>query len=765
MATDSAPRPRRMYWQLPVFALGVTAAVLAWRYFPQNGLAESRNVEQDRYSLRQTLGRRPVNVAEVQALLAKLGDDGTRSNGDAEVAFVQGSAYLLLAEQGPGEQAAENWKRANALFAECDGGKLAEKQDRAKLAFRAAKAAAGAGVGDPAALLPQLEVLPPGEEPGERGRLLAEVCLRVNPPNVKRAKTELAAYLSGPARGSPDHAARYKMLLADLCATTGETDKARSWLKEVTDPVATAMQAEAKLRLARLAQADGDVNEAVKLFQSAEALPNLPAAVQAVVRYETGRGLMQMNNPVAARDCLLKVAESNTPVGAAANVRLAELAAKDLDPTAGVANLETALKGIKAAGEWNNPHVGIADLRGACETVISACKSAGKFPFAARAADLYSPVAESGRDRELWAEVMAAWGNAPNTADPADKLKLAAAEFAKLADTRPDAEKTALYQKAVAAYQSAGDTASANAILSKLSSAPGATADVQASAQFQRAEALIAENKLDDGVKLLGEVANGGGTLGTKATLKLALVYAAEGKRTLSATPADAAGRKQVEYAVLLLTQLANKTYTSADERVCHQEALYELGKLQLSRQTLPWLYNCSDAEMRFRRLVSEYPAGEFADRGGMFLAIALSQLARPDGKGEVPPADAAAKLAEARKLFEGLGKSKEKYVRTQADIRLPHTLFHMREFDALAADGPKLADKYKGQVEELIILNFLFSAHTATDRPDRAKPVLERMEKAFADLPAERYTGEMPELTKAYWVDQLDKLRKRLVK
>lgn len=765
MATDSAPRPRRMYWQLPVFALGVTAAVLAWRYFPQNGYADTRGVEQDRYSLKQCLGRRPVNLAEVQALLTKLGEDGTTAGGNSEVAFVQGSAYLLLAEQGPGDQAAENWKKANSLFAECDGSKLAEKQDRARLAFRSAKAAAGAGTGDPAALFTQLDIVPPGEEPGERGRLLAEVCLRMNPPQVKRAKTELAAYLSGPARGSPDHAARYKMLMADLCATTGETANARTWLKEIGDPVTTPVQAEAKLRLARLAQAEGDVNEAVKLFQSAEALPNLPAAVQAVVRYETGRGLMQMNNPAAARDCLLKAAEGNTPVGVAAHVRLAELAAKELDPSVGVANLEAALKGVKAAGEWANPHVGIAELRGACEAVIGACKSAGKFPFAARAADLYSPVAENGRDRELWAEVMAAWGNAPNTADPAEKLKLAAAEFARLADSRPDAEKTALLQKAATAYQSAGDTASANGILAKLSSAPGATADVQASAQFQRAVALIAENKLDEGVKVLNAVANGDGTVATKAMLKLALVYAAEGEKTLSAAPTDAAGRKQVEYAVLLLTQLANKTFTTADERACHQEALYELGKLQLRKQSMPWLHNPSDAEMRFRRLVSEYPASEFADRGCMFLAIALSQLARPDGKGEVAPADATAKLAEARKLFEGLGKSKERYVRTQSDIRLAQTLFHLREFDALAADGLKLADKYKGQVEELIILSFVFSGHTATDRPDRAKPVLERMEKAFTDLPAERYTGEMPELTKPYWADQLDKLRKRLAK
>ncbi len=78
MATDTAPRPaRRMYWQLPVFALGVTAAVLAWRYFPQTGLADTRGVEQDRFSLRQSVARRPADLAEVQSLLAKLGDAGT----------------------------------------------------------------------------------------------------------------------------------------------------------------------------------------------------------------------------------------------------------------------------------------------------------------------------------------------------------------------------------------------------------------------------------------------------------------------------------------------------------------------------------------------------------------------------------------------------------------------------------------------------------------------------------------------------------------
>ncbi len=762
MATDTAPRPaRRMYWQLPVFALGVTAAVFAWRYFPQTGLADTRSVEQDRYSLRQSIARRPADLAEVQSLLAKLGDAGTRAGGDSEVAYVQGSAYLLLAEQGSPEQAGENWKRATALFAECDGTKLADKNDRARLAFRSAKASAGAGVGDPAVLIPQLELIPTGEEPGERARLLADTCLRLTPPNVKRAKAELAGYLSGPPRGTPERAARLKLSLADLCATTGEPDKARSWLKEVGESVPTGLQAEAKLRLARLALADGDVNEAVKVFQSADALPNLPAATQATIRYEIGRGLMFLNNPTAAKDSLTRAAESNTPAGAAAHVRLAEMATRDLDPSPGVAHLEAALRGVKSAAEWNTTHVQLAEVRGACEAVVVACKTFGKHAAAARAADVYSPIADGGRDRELWADAMTAWAAVPGVADAADKLKAAAGEYAKLADRRPDAEKTGFIQKAAAAYQLAGDPAAAAKLLGQAPTIPGTSADVEAGKQFQRAEALIAENKLDEGVKLLGEVANTTGPVGTRAALKLALLYAAGGRKTLAASPTDATAKTEVQYAANLLTQLANKTYTTADERTCHQEALYELGKLQLSKEALPWLYNCSDAETRFRRLVTEYPAGEFADRGTMFLGITLSELARPDGGAGVPPADTSAKLTEAKKLFESLGKSKTEFVRTQADIRLVHTMLYLKDYDGTVGTGTAMADKYRGEVAELILLNIIYSAETAGGRADRAKKLVERMQQAFADLPDAKFTGNMREYTKAYWVKELDRTRK----
>lgn len=764
MATDSAPAsppPRRMYWQLPVFAVGVAAAVLAWRYFPPPSLAGHEQVERDRYTLRQALARRPVNVGEVQSLLGSLGDAGTRSGGNADVAFVQGSAYLVLAEQGPADQAAENWKRAHALLGECDPDKLADKTDRGRFAFRAAKAAAGAGAGDPATVISQLDSVPNGEEPGERSRLLAEACLRLPKPDTKRAKTELSAYLSGPPRGNPEQAARLKLQLADLCAATGEPDKARQWLKEFGDPLPTALQADAKLRLARLALADNDVNEAVKQFQAADGLPNLGATQQAVVRYETGRGLIQLGNPAAGREYLGKAAESPSPAGVAAAVRLAELSPRDLDPTPGVAHLEAALKGVKSPADWTNPHVSLADLRAACEAVIQACQTTSKFGPAVRAAEVYAPIAEGGKDRELWADTMTTWAGMPGTTDPADKYKKAADEYARLAEARPDAAKAALFQKAAAAYQSAGDTASATAALAKVSGLPGASTEVQAAVNLQQAVALIAKGEIDGGVKLLSEVANTAGPVGTKATLQLALVYATEGKKLLAVKGSEADGRKRVEYAADLLTQLANRTYTTADEQLSHQQALYELGKLQLGG-AVPAVQNVSDAEMRFRRLTSEYPNGEYADRGKMYLGIALSQLGQGAASGGVPPADAAKKFTEARKLFESLGTAADLFVRSQADIRLAHTLLHMKEFEAAADTGSTLAEKYRGKVEELILLNIVYSAHSQSKRPDLAKGALERMQKAFAALPDAAYSNNMLEYTKAYWTKQLDRLSEK---
>jgi tetratricopeptide (TPR) repeat protein len=403
----------------------------------------------------------------------------------------------------------------------------------------------------------------------------------------------------------------------------------------------------------------------------------------------------------------------------------------------------------------------VADVRAACEAVIAACKTTGKFGPAARAAEVYAAVAEGGKDRELWADVMTAWATTPGTTEAADKFKKAADEYAKLAEGRPDAAKAALYQKAAAAYQSAGDTPAATAVLAKLSAVPGASGEVQMAVHLQRAESLIADGKTDEGVKLLNEAANTAGPVGTRATLKLALVYAGEGKKQLAAKATEADGRKQVEYAADLLTQLANKTYTTADERLCHQQALYELGKLQLGG-AVPAVQNVSDAEMRFRRLTSEYKTGPYAESGTMFLGIALSQLAQGAASGGVPPADAAKKFAEARTLFESLGKAADEFVRTQADIRLVHTLLHMKEYADATATGTTLADTYRGKVEELILLSIVYSAHSQSRRPDLAKLALERMQKAFTALPDTAYSSHMPEYTRAYWTKQLDRLSEK---
>ncbi len=752
MATDPAapPAPRRMYWQLPVFAVGLAAAVLAWRAYPVAFGGNEKQTEQDRYALRQALGKRPADVNEVKGLLAKLGDAGTAAKGNADTAFTLGSAFLLLAEEAGGE---ENWKQAHALLSDCDPTKLTDKTERARLNYRAAKAAAGCGAGDPTALLPLLDATPLGEEVGERSRLIAELCLRQTPPNTKRAKEQLAAYLSGPQRCPPEAAAKMKLTLADLCTAANEPDVARTWLKQIGDGVSTPVQADAKLRLARLALADGDMNEAVKCFQAAEGLPNLTPTQLATIRYETGYGLVQLGNPTAGKQYLQRATEAGGVVATAAAVRLAQACAKDIDPTAAVPHLETALKGVTTPADWTNPHLKADEARAAGEAVVAACMKGGQYAGAVRAAELTRPLADPTRGHELLADTFTAWATATGTSDPANKWKRAAEEYRALADLASDPTARAGYTgKAAAAFRNAGERVEEGLVLEKEAKKPGAGADVIAAAHLQRAETLIGEKKYDEGVKLLGELTATTGPLGTKAKLKLAMANAMFGKGLLATDPV--AGKRRVEEAAGQFSALADGTFSTAEEKLCHQEALYELGKLQLGASVpgVASVRNPSDAETRFRRLVTEHPSGEFADRGHMWLGISLCELAKGEGKGGQPPADAARKFAEARKLFEGLSKSRNDFVRKQADIRLVHTLYLMKDFDATVKIGTDLADTYRGKVEELILLNTVRSAYEWTERTDLAKQTLGRMRLAFDKLPDAEFPNYMDEYRKSHW-------------
>jgi hypothetical protein len=357
------------------------------------------------------------------------------------------------------------------------------------------------------------------------------------------------------------------------------------------------------------------------------------------------------------------------------------------------------------------------------------------------------------------AEIRAAWGErlltlSSQSVEGKGKLTQAAAEFQQLADERtPSAEKARWLNRALQCSQKAGDTAGVREVIAKLDSLPDVPDDVKIGLKLAQAEQLLKDNQFREATTLLTAASRLGGTGGARATVKLALAHVNEGMRLVAVKSTEDEGKKMIQLGQELLTQVANKTPESPDARPVHEESLFELGRLNI-HPSLPSLLNYPEAEMRFRRLLQEYPTGQFSERSSLYLGISLTQLALGANKNGTLPPDADRKLTEALKLFEGLSKAADPWVRTHADMRVVHTLLLTRQYDTLPQVCADLAEKYRGQVHELIVLNMLYTGYKQAKRPDLATGVYDRMEKAFTQLPDTSFGNEMPEYRKSYWVD-----------
>lgn len=767
-APEVAPaEPRRHQWQLPAFVAGIAAAVAAWAYFPPQPSDPAVAFRGQLAKLRKQLEQKPPEVIALDDLVRRIVPAVDKHPADAAVAhYLIGSARLIAAEYGTPVAAAENWADANRHFTACDPTKLADKADAPRFAFRAAKAAAAVGVGDPKLLAPVLAAPPPDEDIGEARRLLADALLRVNPPDLKRAREELVGYLGSKHRAPPAAVARYKLKLADLSLGLGEPEKARQWLKEIGPSAPPEVLAVAKVQEARLAAADNKPAEAVRLFGEAQKIPGLPADQQALVLFELARALQTLNNVSEARKYYQQARSANGPAGVAATVRLAALAARAPEPGPNPLHpadlLEGVVKQVKSAGDFQNPHVGVEELRATFEEVIQAGLKQGDYAGTVRAAAAYTLVAPPGRARLRQAEAAEAWGAKLAAAnDPAatEKYRAAATEFEAAAVEQTDpTQKADLLRKAGDCYTRGGDTAAARDLYDRWAMAGGTTPAQAAPALLAKADLLLTEGKYDEAVGVLNRVVADGGPDVLKAKAKLGRAHLNEATRQMRADT-SAAARKEAEARAsigrALLGELATHIGDGPGEREVRQQALFDLGRHQLFRD-LP------DAESRLRQLMQTNPTGRLADGGRLYLGTALLMKARGDTDGGRPPADADRILTEAVAVFELLSRSDDAFYRTHGDLRLVNATLQLRKFGDLPALCDTMATRYRNRPEELVVLSMLYSGYLKAGSRELAARVLARMTDAYARVPAAAYTGGMEELTQAYWKDWFEKVNRR---
>ncbi len=773
MATDSvaAPSPaarRSHYWHLPVFLTGVVAVGLVTAKFPVAPDTPAGRYQRNVKALRSALDAKPLDAPAVESLAATVAADPAA---DAEAKLLAGTALLAVAEQSPPRdgptdpQDSDVWKRAAAQLAAVEPGSLAAPDDRKRLAFRSAKAQAALTTGDAKLLALTLADVPPGEEPeGERRRLLAECYLRQTPPDVKHAREELQAYLSSSVRLTPAAAARTKQKLAGVYLSLNDPDKAQASLKEIGTSAPADVQALAKVQLGRLAAAGNHFAEAVAYFEAALANPALPAADREGLTYEAAVSYLGAKNPAAAVPHLEEIARGTGPLAANAGVRLAQVLLADpagrgrrgavVDVLTAAAKLP-ALAGVADGPPRDETLAVLKDARSAFEETIQTCTSEGDFASAVRAATAYSPIALSGLATEKRAEANAAWG-ASLKADPAQqpaaaqKFQAAATDFAALAATFPGAAgKADLLKRAAQCFRAAGDDKAAAALVDQLTRTPGASDDVIASAWVEKADGLLAGSQFDDGVKALRQAMARPTPAAATARVKLAVAHIDQARLRLKTATTDAAKQEvqgMMQLGKDLLAAAINAPGDGSVEKDAQQLALFEMGKLHLNQMDL------SEAETRFRQLLQAHPAGAQAGSTKLYLASCLLLMARGDHQGGRPPADADLKLAEARKIFEALSESTDPFLRTQADIRLANTTLLLRKYDEMPALCDKLAKRYEGKVEELIIRSMLYTAYHFADRVEPAAGVRVQMQELFNKLPDGAFAGGADEYTREYW-------------
>ena len=763
----TASPPRRHYWQLPLFVLGVVAAIAAWRVFPPPPDNPSDLFQKDLAALKQAVDRKPVDAGALVEAGRKVESGYEQYPADANQShFLLGSARGFLAEAGA--DSADNWKHSALHFAKCDAHALQDRADQGRCVFRSAKATAAIGAGNPLSLLPALQAVPSGEDPGERSRLIAETYLRLSPPDLKRAKEEFSAFLSGPQRTGPGVAAKYRLKLSELCLMTNEPEKARAWLQQIDKNAAPEVQALAKVQLARLAAAENNWQEAVGLFAAAQATSGLPDDQVGIIRYETGKAYLALNNKVEAAAFFERAASESGPAAVASSLKLAELATRDPAAkgkrTVAAERLEAAVKGLEPGLEFQNAHVGVEDVRNTFEEAIQVCLMEGDYATALRSIGAYGSVALPGRDRERKAECYSSWAvslagqTTPDSMQMAkEKWKFAADEYAALAAAHPiPAGKVDLYRRGASCFRSAGDDRAALDLLDQLALVNGATADQTAPAHLEKGDILLSQLKFPEGIAALKKAGAGGGPTATVAQVKLARAHLDEGRRKQSAGPSGATeARGLIDLGKNLLTQIANKTYDTPSEREAQQEALYDLGKV-LMPQNLP------EAEARFRQLVQSNPSGVFAERAKLYLGSCLLLLARGEHLGGTAPADAERKLTEALGIFESLAQSKTPYMAAQADIRVVNATLLLKRYDDMPKLCNSMAERYKNKPEELIVLGMLYASYLRAERPELAARTLARMDDTFAAMPASAFGGGMEEFTKAYWQKWFDQVKRR---
>ncbi|MCI0704285.1 MAG: tetratricopeptide repeat protein [Planctomycetia bacterium] len=761
--TSSPNDPTRQFWQVPLLLLGLGAFVCVWQGWLPIGRADPATVfTRDITALKVSYEKLTPDPIDLKTQLGKVAAGVDAYPDQAPMArFHLGSGYVRLAEiTALPEEARGYWTLARQHFDLIKANQLRDPADQPKLAFRFAKARAAVGLpentptADIALHITILSSVQPGDDGGETQRLIADLALRLTPPDVARAKAALAQYLTASGISTPSASlARAKLQLGELHWHSREYELARKWLSQIGTDAPPDVQAPAKALLGTVYMAEGNWDDAAKAWEFLRSANNIPPQLRLIAAYQLGVCKLNTRDPEGAASLLAEATKGEGAEAVAAAIRLADLHLRSPDPArhkAAVTLLATSVKGVSSPAAFDNPLVGVNEVQATFELAITVLLTDGAYEPALKVAEAYTAVSLAGREREKKGEVLAAWGASLErlkTGDPKPKFKAAGDEFAALAAFQPKTDgKLDMLRRAASLYRQAHEPNLAVAVLEDAVALPGIPEVMVGPLFAEFADALLAAGRNKDVWKALNKAMAAIGPMSTATRYRLARLFV------------DTRHPDLMPIGRALFEQIAKQQNVSPAEREFHERALTELANDLIRRG------NFVDAEARLRTQLSLYPNEPEAGLARLLLGVCLLQRAAASG---ITPLDATKMRTEAVTLFKQIvaesdaaekrkGKltEREAWLRLQAALRVLQTYQQMKKPHDLLTEAVPMLDRYKGTVEELIILSLMYHAFKQMNEPGKALDLRDRMKEVFDKLPPTAFSPTATgEYSRDYWL------------
>jgi tetratricopeptide (TPR) repeat protein len=446
-----ASRTLGQLWQVPTFALGLTAFLFVAATAPLRQDTAVRDFENDMEQLRQALAGKGDKIQDcvpiAESLLDRLRPNSRRAG---QVYFLAGSIFQRLAEESPASLADDIRKKAISYLEKAEKIGVAE-DDTPALLYRLGVLLYENGTDLERSLdLIATSVTRGTDQPARGYSLLVQGYLRLAKPDLEAALAANQKQLQ--YAETENEILEARLLGGDLLMRLGKPREALQVLEPIGSKAPREARVRARLLQTQCCQRNSLYQEAIRYWNDLLADSSAVPGGKARILYNLGLCYYQSEpaNLTQAQVMWQQTVDLGGEEGQAASLCLAEfhLIRPGSDPSRGLADLAAALVKVRSAKDFQNKLVGLIRVREIFEAAWNQFQEKRDFASAEQLAELYKKVAVRGLAEERMAQSLAV--RAREFEAKADK------ENGPQADSSRQEART-LFLKAGAAYELAAN--------------------------------------------------------------------------------------------------------------------------------------------------------------------------------------------------------------------------------------------------------------------------------------------------------------------